>query len=386
MNEGSIQRIAFLFNHHFFLGGGEASLYDLIQTLNRDRFSPLALVPARGDILEKMKTRGIPAYVSPLPSLKRVLPWHPPLALGQLVVLLRRAKPAILHANGSRACLYAVLAGRLLGIPVLWHVRETLKDLWIYDRFLFALSRAVVCVSESVKAKRFNSLSVRWKEKIDVVHNGVDSSVFCRNLLARARVRRELGINDDEILFGVVANYVPLKGQDFFLKGADALRNTDPALPFKTVLIGRPMDTLFLDRLRNLATELRLEDKVLFREHTDRIAEIYSALDIFVLPSKREGFSRSILEAMSAGLPVLATQLSEIEEAVVDGQNGLLVPHGDAQTLSRAALALAKDRRLRETMGALNREKVERKFSLAAHARSMEVVYSRIIGNPGFSA
>ena len=103
MNEGSIQRIAFLFNHHFFLGGGEASLYDLIRTLNRDRFFPVALVPARGDILERMKSLGIPAHVSPLPSLKRVLPWHPPLALGQLVVLLRRAKPAILHANGSRA-------------------------------------------------------------------------------------------------------------------------------------------------------------------------------------------------------------------------------------------------------------------------------------------
>ncbi|MCU0595711.1 MAG: glycosyltransferase [Desulfobacterota bacterium] len=374
--------IAFIFNHHFFLGGGEASLYDLIQTLNRDRFSPLALVPARGDILERMKARGIPAYVSPLPSLKRVLPWHPPLALGQLVVLLRRAKPAILHANGSRACLYAVLAGQLLGVPVLWHVRETLKDLWIYDRFLFTLSRAVVCVSESVKAKRFDSLSVRWKEKIDVVYNGVDSSIFCRNPSNRERVRRELGIEENEILFGVVANYVPLKGQDFFLQGAAALKNSNPALPFKVLLIGRPIDTLFLDRLRNLADELLLEDRVLFRDHTDRIAEIYSALDIFVLPSRREGFSRSILEAMSTGLPVLATQLSEIQEAVVEGQNGLLVPHGDVETLRRAALTLAKDRGLRETMGALNREKVEDEFSLIAHARSMETIYSQILSDP----
>jgi glycosyltransferase involved in cell wall biosynthesis len=375
-----------MFNQSFFMGGGEVSLYDLIRTLERERFFPMAFLPAPGEIQDRIEGQGIPAYVSPLPSLKNALPWRPLSALGKLFAALRFRQPALLHANGSRVCLYSVLAGRLLGIPVLWHVRETIKDVFFYDRLLFALSRAVVCVSESVKAKRFNSLSVRWKDKIDVVHNGVDSSVFSRNLLARERVRRELGIQEDEILFGVVANYVPLKGQDFFLKGAAALRNSNPALPFKALLIGRPMDTLFLDRLRNLATELRLEDKVLFREHTDRIAEIYSALDIFVLPSKREGFSRSILEAMSAGLPVLATQLSEIEEAVVDGQNGLLVPHGDAQTLSRAALALAKDRGLRETMGALNREKVEKKFSLAAHARSMEVVYSRIIGNPGFRA
>ena len=95
MNEGSIQRIALLFNHHFFLGGGEASLYDLIQTLNRDRFFPVALVPARGDILERMKSLLIPAHVSPLPSLKRALPWHPPLAVGKLISLLRRIRPAI---------------------------------------------------------------------------------------------------------------------------------------------------------------------------------------------------------------------------------------------------------------------------------------------------
>jgi glycosyltransferase involved in cell wall biosynthesis len=364
------------------MGGGEVSLYDLIRTLNREHFSPIAFQPAAGDIQEKIQNLGIPAQVSPLPPVKNASPWLPLSALWKLVAVLRVNKPSMIHANGSRACLYSVLAGRLLGIPVLWHVRETIKDVFFYDRLLFTLSRAVVCVSDSVKTKRFASFPDRRKSKIHVVHNGVDSSIFHRNPSNRERVRRELGIEENEILFGVVANYVPLKGQDFFLQGAAALKNSNPALPFKVLLIGRPLDLSFFALLRRLANELLLEDRVLFREHTERIAGIYSALDIFVLPSSREGFSRSILEAMSTGLPVLATQLSEIQEAVVEGQNGLLVPHGDVETLRRAALTLATDRELRESMGALNREKVEEEFSLIAHARSMETIYSQILSDP----
>jgi glycosyltransferase involved in cell wall biosynthesis len=371
-----------MFNHHFFMGGGEVSLFDLMRFLNNDRFRLMAFLPASGDIQERIQSQGFPAYVSPLPSLKGPWPWRPFSALGKLVAILRVSKPAIMHANGSRVCLYSVVAGRLLGIPVLWHVRETIKDLFFYDRLLFALSREVVCVSESVKTKRFDSFPDRWKNRIHVVHNGVDTGIFRRDAAIRQKVRNELGIKENEILFGLVANYIPLKGQDFFLKGAAALRNSNPTLSFKVLLIGRPLDIAFYDRLRSLTAEIRLEDKVLFREHRDGIEEIYSALDIFVLPSRREGFSRSILEAMSTGLPVLATRLSEIQEAVVNGQNGLLVTHGDIDGLSTAALTLAKDRELRGTMGAFNRRKVEEKFSLIAHARSMEAVYSGILGDP----
>jgi len=375
-------KIAFVFNHHFFLGGGEVSLFDLIRSLNKDRFFPFALLPAGGDIQESLKSQGIHALVSPLPTLKSALPWRPLSALGQVISTLRLSKPAIIHANGSRACLYCVLAGRILGIPVLWHVRETIMDLFLYDRFLFGLSRAVVCVSESVKTKRFGSFPEKHKRKTHVVYNGIDTSLFRMDLKAREKVRKELGIKENETLFGLVANYIPLKGHDFFLKGAAALRKSDPTLSLKVLFIGRPLDRSFYRLLRRLTAELELDKAVIFREHTYRIADIYSALDIFVLPSKREGFSRSLLEAMSTGLPVLATQLSEIQEAVVDGLNGLLVKHDDVQGLAQAALKLAKDKGLREVMGALNRKKVEQEFSLVSHARSMETIYWRILSDP----
>jgi len=376
-------RVAFVFNNSHFLGGGEVSLAELIKAIDEKLIEPFVMVPGSGEIESLLQKSGANVVPNPFPPVKTPFLNFFLSSLIHFAKKLKNLKIELIHANGSRVCLYSVLAGRMLGIPVLWHVRETIKDLFFYDAFLFALSRAVVCVSESVKTKRFGSFSNQWKTKIHVVHNGVDSSVFYRDTSVREKVRKELGIKENEILFGVVANYNPIKGQDFFLNGAAALKNSNPALPFRVLLIGRPLDIAFYHRLRNLSAEIQLEDKVLFRGHTDRIAEIYSALDIFVLPSKREGFSRSLLEAMSAGLPVLATQLSEIQEAVDDGVNGFLVKQGDVQGLAQAARALASDRGLCEGMGALNRKKVEEKFSLLSHARAMETVYSRILGGPG---
>ena len=375
-------RVAFVFNHANFLGGGEISLAELIRVVDREHIEPFVIVPSRDEIMNLFEKSGTHVLATPFPPLRANFLHGFLWALFRFTRNLRELKPDIIHANGSRVCLYSVLAGRILGIPVLWHVRETIKDLFFYDRLLFGLSSAIVCVSESVKIKRFNSFPRRWKAKIRVIYNGVDTNVFRLNATAREKTRKELGIKENEILFGTVANYVPHKGQHFFLAGMAELGRSDPSLAFKVLLIGRPLYPAFYDRLRSIASERALQDRVIFLEHTDRIADIYSALDVFVLLSRREGFSRSILEAMSMGLPVLATRLQEIQEAVDDGHNGLLVKQDDLQGLCEAALKLAKGKLLREEMRALNRKKAESEFSLLAHARSMEKVYSRILGIP----
>lgn len=373
-------RVAFVFNHSHFLGGGEISLAELIRIIDRKHIEPFVIVPGHDEIMSLFQKSGTYVITNPFPPLKGNSLYAFLGSLFHFVKKLRMLKPDIIHANGSRVCLYSVLVGRLLGIPVLWHVRETIKDLFFYDRLLFMLSAAIVCVSESVKSKRFGSFPNQWKNKMHVVYNGVDTNIFRMDTTVREKIRKELGINENEIVFGAVANYIPLKGQDFFLAGMAELGKSDPSLAFKVLLIGRPLDPAFYDQLHGIVSETVLQNRVIFLEHTDRIAEIYSALDVFVLLSRREGFSRSLLEAMSMGLPVLATQLHEIQEAVDDGRNGLLVKHDDLQGLSQAALKLARDKDLREEMRVFNRKKVEIEFSLAAHARSMETVYSTIFG------
>lgn len=154
------KRIALIFNHPFFLGGGEISLFELIKNIDRTRFEPIVIVPRVGQVKNKFRAINIEVYVSPLPSLKSIFNGQPFVALINLLKFARKYNIEIIHANGSRACIYGGLAGRILRIPVIWHVRETIKDLVIYDGLLCFLSKAIICVSENVSKKRFDRF---WK-------------------------------------------------------------------------------------------------------------------------------------------------------------------------------------------------------------------------------
>jgi glycosyltransferase involved in cell wall biosynthesis len=369
------KKIAFIFNHHFFLGGGEISFFELIRSLDKDGFEPLVVVPGEGEIVERFAGIGIPAFALPFPPLKEIFSDKPLMALLKLINFLKSKRVNIIHANGSRVCLYSVLAGRTLRIPVFWHVRETVKDFFLYDGLLLAFSKIVISVSESVKRKRFERFPIRLRKKIKIVHNGIDIEGLRTKEDTREQARRDIGAGENEVLFGIVANYIPLKGQDFLLRAIGSIIERDSNLPLKVLLVGRTHDLPYYQRLERLVSEMGLGKKVIFMGFTKNISAIYAALDVFVLTSKREGFSRSVLEAMGAGLPIVATRLQEIEEAVRDKHNGFLVDYGDIDNLASAILRLLKDASLRSKMGHANQERVIEKFSLEFHARSIERLY-----------
>jgi glycosyltransferase involved in cell wall biosynthesis len=371
-------RIAYIFNHPYFLGGGEISLLELIKSIDRDRFKPIIVVPESGEVEETLHRRNENVVVTPFPPIKQTLTGTPFVALKKLINFLAQRKVDIIHANGSRACLYAGLAGRMGAVPVVWHVRETIRDFRLYDGLLGLLSNSIICVSQSVKYKRFSRFGRGINNKIHVVYNGVDTSRFSEKDEQRKKTRNELEITDKDILFGMIGSIVPLKGQDFFLEGlAKAVKNK-PDLPLKTVIVGRALDPGYQEKLRRFVLEKDLSHIVLFQNYRENISEIYSALDVFVLSSKREGFSRSILEAMSSNLPVLASKIDEIEEAVLDGENGILVNWNDVDRLAAAIIQLAQNENMRQRMGQLGRQRVVEKFDLSCHVESVQNLYSNI--------
>jgi glycosyltransferase involved in cell wall biosynthesis len=373
-------KVAFIFNHAFFLGGGEVSFFELIKSIDASKFNPLAMVPARGEIQKRFISHNDACVTLFLPPLKTIAVGLPLYALIKLVFRFIKSRIDIIHVNGSRACFYAGLAGRLVGIPVVWHVRESIRDRYMYDGLLAVCARTIICVSESVQQKRFSRFGQRIIKKTTVVHNGVDTVRFVRRADARQRIRNTLMVAN-EILFGIVANIVPLKGQDFFLKGFWCAKMQKPDLCAKALIIGRILDPAYHRKLRRDVSELHLEDSVLFMDFTSDIHEIYSALDIFVLPSEREGFSRSLIEAMSASLPVLATNIETIAEAVDNGENGILVDYEDVDRMAAAIIKLCRDHNFREKSGPLNRQKAVSHFGLDGHAKRIEKIYNDILAD-----
>ena len=377
-NEHRKTRVAYIFNHSYFLGGGEISFFELIRKLDSKWFEPIAIVPKEGEIERKLLRNNIDVYINKFPTIKITYNGSPLIALISLIKFLKRKKIEIVHANGSRVCLYAGIAGKILGIPIIWHVRETIQDIFWYDCLLGRLSSKIICVSKSVQKKRFTMFGKFINNKIIVVHNGVDTNIFKKDLAARSRVREELGL-DGQILFGMVGNFVPLKGQDFFLKGFAEAKRRIPNLQAKVLLVGRPLDKAYYKSLVRLSRKLNIKSDIIYKYYRHDIHEILSALDIFALPSKREGFSRSMLEAMSCELPVIATKISEIEEAIVDNKNGILVDFMHVEQMTSAIIKLCKNNSMRNEIGTRNRLDVETKFDLASHANRIESLYLRFI-------
>lgn len=372
------KKVAYIFNHHFFLGGGEKSFSELIRATDRKKFQPVVISPKKGEIEENLSKEKIKVFVTPFPSLKHCLVHSPASSLSKLVNLLRNTEVDIIHVNGSRACLYSGIAGQMLGVPVIWHVRETIRDFLLYDGFLACLAKTIICVSKGVEFTRFGRFGWWINKKIEVVYNGVDPNKFKKEKAAREKVRKDLRIRN-EVLFGIVGNIIPLKGQDFFLRGLAKAKRTKPDLLMKTLIIGRPLDPPFNETVHRIVRDMNLSGDVIFRPYSEQITDIFSALDVFALPSRREGFSRSLLEAMSSGLPVLATRLCEIEEAAVGGKNAILVDFGDEERMASGIIKLCEDKMLRKSMGEKNRKRVAGQFDLRAHAKSVERIYRRLL-------
>jgi glycosyltransferase involved in cell wall biosynthesis len=370
-------KVAFVFNHAFFLGGGEISLSELIRTLDKNLFEPVILVPSSGEIEAFFENQNIQALVTPFPPLKQAV-CRPVTSFGGFITTLKQTKPSIIHANGSRVCFYSVLAGRSLGIPVVWHVRETLKDLFFYDAFLGLASKSIVCVSRSVATKRFGRFCPLFQKKLSVIYNGVNTSRFFRDEQARDQMRTRLAIQNNDVLFGALGNIIPRKGYEFFLQSLAEAKKLNHPLSAKVLIAGRRLDPEYHAMLLRLISDLELQGHVLFEEYTENVQPLLSAMDVFVLPSRSEGFSRALLEAMSSSLPILASRISEIEEAVADQENALLVDFGDVQSMASAIVTLAKDEALRERMGEKNRERAIEKFDLKAHAGTIENLYRKL--------
>lgn len=371
-------KIAFIFNHSFFLGGGERSFYELIRTLDKVKFEPLVVVPEPGEIERTCRESDIPVFVSAFPSFKKLLGLQQVKALLSFHRVLKISNADIIHVNGSRACCYSIIAGMILGVPVIWHVRETKQDYFLYDGALGVLSRKIICVSNAVKIKRFSKFSKLVNKKIEIIYNGVDSFQFRFDSSARKRIRDALGI-DSEILIGLVGNIIPLKGHDFFLKGLAKAKIKAPDLSVKVLFVGRQIDKNYNNKIRKIIEDEGLDNDVIFMDYMDRITDILSSLDIFVLPSRREGFSRSLIEAMSVGLPILASKIEAIEEAARNEENALLVDRGDEAAMASAIIRLCRDAGLRNEMGEKNRKKAEQSFDLKCHSAKVERIYKEIM-------
>ena len=243
-------------------------------------------------------------------------------------------------------------------------------DLFLMKRFdhLFAVSKATQ--DEMVAAGIPES-------KITVLYNGIDTEAWSR-VHVKTTLRQDLGIAESSPIVGYVGRIMPEKDLETWIRSAALVAERYPKAKF--ILVGEGRDGTTLDELKALAESLGIANQLIFPGFRRDLPRVYSAFDVFVMSSLREGLPNSILEAMALGVPVVTTDVAGAKELVVNEDTGFVVDQKDHRNLAASILKILDHDSLRTRMGQAGRQRVETEFSFLQRLRKIEDQYGRILG------
>jgi len=327
-------------------------------------------VSAPGPFVDELRSWGI-AHVPLRHATRSVSVGHDLAALHELERLFRRLRPDIVHTHNPKPGLYGRIAARVAGVPGVVNTVHGLyaapEDPWSRRAVVYALERTAATCSDVELFQNPEDREVMRRlrvpdERLVLLGNGVDLGRFRydRSPEAGTRARRALGVDDSAIVVGTVGRLVWGKG---FLELFEAARHLRAIRDDVVFVVVGPEDTDKGDALQpaDLA-EARAIGNVVFTGHRDDVEDLYPGFDMYVLPSYREGFPRSAMEAAASGLPVVATDIRGCRQVVDHDVTGLLVPVRDGAALALAVTELAASASRRQEMGVRGRRKAEAEF------------------------
>jgi glycosyltransferase involved in cell wall biosynthesis len=358
-------------------------------TAVRDRGGDAVGVSAPGTDVESLRRDGI-RHVPLTASTREMDPLADLRAAAQLWRILRRERPDVLHTHNPKPGLYGRVVGRLARVPIVVNTNHGLYATEDDGR----LRRTVVLGLEAVAARFSHAELIQNPEDLDVLvrrrvnrrsrtrllGNGIDLDRFRPGALApreRAALRAELGAGADDVVVGMVGRLVAEKGVLELLAAARLLDDR-----FVVVVIGPddPAKPDALDRDTVREAEAAGVRFLGLREDVDRL---YGAMDLFVLPSWREGFPRAAMEAAASGLPVIATDVRGCRQVVDHEITGLLVPLRDPDALAKAIHSLGEDPATRAAYGAAGATKACREFDERRVVQTVLDAYRSIADGKG---
>jgi|UPI00036F5593 glycosyltransferase involved in cell wall biosynthesis len=355
------------------LGGAQSHVHDLCVALKRAGHDVTVITGRPGIFNERLAGYGI-SQLSIDDLVRPVRPWRDVRALVALVKAFRQLKPDLVCAHTAKAGWLARTAAKLLGIPSTftphgWSMidRGSLKPraifLWAERLAGYMGTRTInVCEYERQLATSFR---VAAPQSLDVVHNGIADMPFART--------RPVTLQPPTLV--MVARYEPQKDHEMLLQALADLTHLD----WQLALVGEGEREA---AIRDQITMLKLGDRVRLLPGNTDVAELLFASQIFVLATKFEAFPISILEAMRAGLPVVATDVGGIAEAVGHQETGLLVPAGDRGALRDALGRLIAEPALRSKLGDAGRARYLAHFTSELMVEDTLRVYDRARSAP----
>jgi glycosyltransferase involved in cell wall biosynthesis len=361
------------------LGGTEYATLRIAETLEGGRFTSVLFCPGTNTPVKKMfASAGFetvsyeavePSYRHPRPFLR---------ASFKLARDMKRAGISLVHCSDLLAGHYAALAGRLLLLPVVCHIRCCHEGLSIRDRSFLKVINRFVFVSHHTWKHFGYKVS---KRRGAVIYDGLDVSADKPDSEVKKSVKQEFGIPAGAEIIGMAARVAPAKDFPTLARAAARIVAVSPNVRF--LIMGNcsagECGRHYQEVKQALAAH-GVEPYFVFTDFRSDVARIISAMDVFVLSTHTEGLPLVIMEAMAHAKPVVATAVGGIPEIVVDGQTGLLHSHGDDEMLASKILSVLRDKAFAAKLGDTGRRFVKANLSKRRLADNLTALYCRMLG------
>jgi glycosyltransferase involved in cell wall biosynthesis len=372
---GRKARVLYL-SHAFMVGGAEEMVLNLVRHLP-DRYEPSVMcINQAGPIGEEIRRTGVPFSVLGLtPGVSR------PVDVLRLRDALGAVAPTIVHTFLLTGSLYGRFAAMMSGVPIVIGTEVNIyeKKKPIHARFEHWLMRgtdAVIASAESVKEHYVTQVGAD-PAKVEVIYNAVDWAQL-QSTMTRDEFRRSISVPIEAPVAGIIARLTEQKAHRVLFESM-----ARPELStLHLIVVG---DGELRNELRSRAESLGISGRVHFLGARRDLGNILASIDIFTMPSYWEGLPLSMVLAMGAGLPVVASRVAGIPEVVKDRVSGLLVEAGDSGQLARALAALVEDAAARQRLGEAARAFVRPRFGVDGYVASITGLYDRLLAAKNLS-
>jgi glycosyltransferase involved in cell wall biosynthesis len=349
--------------------GGENQVLNLARGLKAESIQQLIVTQPDSPLSKKAKDEGIETIEL---SMRGEFDFKAILALRKI---FKEKNVQLVHTHTAHAHSLAVLAktkkdnfALIVSRRVDFRIKKNLFSLWKYKS-----PKVDLFIGVSRQIQKYLLEDGIDSDRAIAIHSGIDVKKF-KKIPSSDSLRKSLDISKKTIVIGIIAALVDHKDHATFLRSIAGI-HTD--VPFTAVILG---EGKLESKLKDLAQQLQIQDRVLFQGFQDNIPEYLSLIDIFTLTSKEEGLGTSILDAMAAGKPVVATRAGGIPEMVVPNHGGILCDIGSTEQLAQAYKTLIESPDLRKQYADFNKIQVE-KFSFENMVQKTIQVYRTYLGN-----
>jgi glycosyltransferase involved in cell wall biosynthesis len=362
-------------------GGAEGTLIKLCRSLPPERYRCSVVTFKKGTGVDVNEHFSCPFHIFKFGT---TLGWSAFKAAMRLNQLIRSERVTIAHSFFPTSDLWGGVVAKLAGCPILVSSRRDMGFLrQRKHRFAYRLCNRMFDQVQAVSDK-VREFSIREDHldpsRVVTLHNGVDLDEV-QSVKPLATPEMALSIPASSNVVVTVGNLRPVKGIDVLLRAAAIVRKTFPETVF--LVVGEPHGQIYFDELKNLAGTLGVEKNIRFLGLRKDPLAILKISDVFCLPSRTEGLSNALLEAMACSLPCVATNVGGNPELVKDGKNGFLVPSEEPEAMASRITDLLQDRELARRMGACGRRSVEDNFTVGHMVGRLVELYDALLEQYG---